>query len=95
MRGHLALAWIGGSLPLEVPIDGAALHEIAPCSARRADDDFLVLEGGCEGRIRLFYKNSERKRLEVGAVGREACYATTQGAVQIRRGGDNANVFFG
>ena len=53
------------------------------------------MEGGCEGRIRLFYKNSERKKLEVGAVGREACYATTQGAVQIRRGGDDANVIFG
>lgn len=77
MRGHLTLARIGGSLPLEVPIDGAALHETAPRSAHRADDDFLVSEGGCEGRIWLFYKNSERKRFGVGAVGREACYATT------------------
>jgi hypothetical protein len=31
-RGHLAFARIGGSLSLEVPIDGAALHEIAPRS---------------------------------------------------------------
>lgn len=28
MRGHLALARIGDSFPLEVPIDVAALHEI-------------------------------------------------------------------
>jgi hypothetical protein len=33
--------------------------------------------------------------LEVGAVGREACFATTQGAVQIRRRGDNINVILG
>ncbi|KAF2463150.1 uncharacterized protein BDR25DRAFT_363058 [Lindgomyces ingoldianus] len=78
-------AWIGGLLLLEVPIDRAALHETARRSAHRADDDFLVLEGGCEGRIRLFYKNSERKRLEVGAVG----------AVQIRRGSNDASVIFG
>jgi hypothetical protein len=58
-----------------------ALHKFAPRSAHRADDNFLVLEGGCEGRIRLFYKNSEQKRLEVGALGREVCYAAIQGAV--------------
>ena len=45
MRGHRALARIGGSLPLEVPIDGAALYEIAPRNALRADDDFLAPEG--------------------------------------------------
>jgi hypothetical protein len=94
VRGHISLARISGSLPLEVPIDGAALHEMAPRSAHRADNDFLVSDGGCEGRIRLFYKNSERKELEFSAVGREVCYATTQGAVEIRRGGDNANVIF-
>jgi hypothetical protein len=77
VRGHLALAQIGGSLPLEVPINGAVLHKIAPRSAHRAGDKFLVLKEGCAARIRLFYKISERKRLEVGAVGREACYATT------------------
>jgi hypothetical protein len=55
----LALARIGGSLPLEVPIDGAVLHEIAPRSAYRADNNFLVLEGGCEGKIMLFCKNLE------------------------------------
>ena len=54
---------------------------MAPRSAHRDDNDFLVAWKGCEARIRLFYKNSERKTLEVGAVGREACYATTQGAV--------------
>lgn len=79
---------------MEVPIDVAALHEIAPRSAHKADDDFLVLEGGREGRIKLFYKNLGQKKLRVGAVGREACFATTQGAVQIRRGGDDANVIF-
>jgi hypothetical protein len=94
VRGHLALARIGSSLPMEVLIDGVALHKIAPRSAHRADDDFLVLEGGRESMIRLFYKNSERKRLEVDAMGREACYATTQGALQIRRGSDDANVIF-
>jgi hypothetical protein len=85
VRGYLALARIGGSLPLEVPIDGAALHEIAPRSAHRANDDFLVLEGCCKGRIRLFYKNLERKGLKLSAVGREACYATTQGAEATMR----------
>ncbi|KAF2463152.1 uncharacterized protein BDR25DRAFT_363060 [Lindgomyces ingoldianus] len=58
------LARISGSLPLEVPIDRAALHETARRSAHRADDDFMVSEGGCEG------------------------------AVQIRRGSDNASVIF-
>lgn len=57
MQGHLTLARIGGSLPLEVPIDGAALHKIAPRSAHRADDDFLASEGGSEARIKLFYEN--------------------------------------
>jgi hypothetical protein len=50
---------VGDSLPLEVPIDTAALHEIAPGSAHRANDDFLVSEGGCEGRVSLLYKNLE------------------------------------
>jgi len=54
MRGHLALAWIGSSLLLEVPIDGAALHETAHRSAPRANNDFLVSERGCECRISLF-----------------------------------------
>jgi hypothetical protein len=64
-RDHLALAHIGSSLPLEVPIDRAALHKIAPRSAHRADDDFLVLEGGFTARIRPLYNKPERKRLEV------------------------------
>lgn len=94
MRGYRALARIGDSLPLEVPFNGAALHEIAPRNAHRADDDFLISEGGYKGRIRLFYKNSERRRLEIGAIRREAYYATTEGAVQIRCGGDDTNVIF-
>jgi hypothetical protein len=65
------------------------------CAAQRADDDFLVLEGRCAARIRLFHQKLERKKHEVSAVRREACYAATQGAVQIRRGGDDANVIFG
>ena len=44
MRGHLALARIGDSLPLEVPIDVGTLHEFARDSAHKADDDFLALE---------------------------------------------------
>ena len=56
MRDHRALAGIGGSLPLEVPIDRAALHENAPRSAHRANNSFLILEGGRKGRIRLFSK---------------------------------------
>jgi hypothetical protein len=95
VRGYLLLGRIGGSLPLEVLIDGAALHEIVSRSAHRADNDFLVLEGGYTARMNLFYKNSGRKRLTIGAVRREVCYATTQGAVEIRRGGDDANVIFG
>jgi len=39
-------------------------------------------------------KNPEQKRLEVGAIGKEACYVTKEGAVQIRLGGDDANVIF-
>lgn len=70
MRGRRALASIGGSLPLEVPVGGAALHEVAPRSVYRADDDLTVLQGGFEGRMKLFYKKSDRKRLEVGAVRR-------------------------
>jgi hypothetical protein len=43
---------------------------------------------------KIILQNSAQKGLEVGVVGREACYATTQGAVTIRRGGDDANVIF-
>ena len=68
MRSHLALARIGDSLPLEVPIDVAALHEFARDSAHKANDGFQAPEGGFEARIRQFYKNSERKRLDVGAI---------------------------
>lgn len=32
---------------------------------------------------------------EIGAVGRRVCYATAKGAVQIRLGGDDANVILG
>jgi hypothetical protein len=73
VRGHLALARIGDSLPLEVPIDAAALHEIAPGSAHRADDAFPASEGGSRVRTRPFYENLERWGLEVGAVGRGVC----------------------
>ncbi|XTI89134.1 hypothetical protein V2W45_1400510 [Cenococcum geophilum] len=94
-QSHLALARICGSLPLEIPIDMAALHDFARDSAHKADVGFRAPEGGFEARIRLFYENSERKRLDVGAVGRVVCHATKEGAVQIRRGGDDANVTFG
>ena len=40
MRGHLALARIGDSLPLEVLNGIATLNEVAPRSVHRADDDF-------------------------------------------------------
>jgi hypothetical protein len=59
VRGHLALGRIGDSLPLEVPIDMAALHGIAPCSAPRADDDFLTPEGGSEAWTRSLYNDLE------------------------------------
>ena len=55
----------------------ANLHEFARDSAHKTDDDFRASEGGFEAKIRLFYKNSERQRLKVGAVGREICYAIT------------------
>jgi len=55
----------------------------------------LVSEGGCEARPRLFYQKSEQKRLGVGAVGGEACDVMKGGAVQIRLGGNDANVIFG
>ena len=51
---------IGDSVLLEVLIDMAALHEIAPCSAHRADGDFLLLEGGSGARTKSFYENLER-----------------------------------
>jgi hypothetical protein len=57
VRGHLTLARIRVSLPLEVLIGVVTLHEIAPRSAHKANNNFLVLEGGCETRIRIFYKN--------------------------------------
>jgi hypothetical protein len=56
VRGYLALDRVSGSLPLEVLIDGVALHEIAPRSAHRADNDFLVLEGDCKGRRAILQK---------------------------------------
>lgn len=64
-----------------MPIDRAALHEIAPRNAHGADSNFVVLEGGCEGGIELSSKASERKRLEIGAVERGACYATKEDTV--------------
>jgi hypothetical protein len=60
VRGHLVLARISDSLPLEVPTGMAALHEIAPCSAHRADDYFLASERGSRARARSFYENLER-----------------------------------
>lgn len=44
MRGQLALAMISDSLPLEVPIGVAILHEVAPRGAHKVGDDFLLLE---------------------------------------------------
>jgi len=61
------LAWIGDSLPLEVLINEAVLHQIAPRRTHRADY-IRVLEGGYEGRVKLFYKDLERERPEVNAV---------------------------
>jgi hypothetical protein len=58
----------------------------------RANNNFLVLDKGCKSRIRLFYKNLELKRLKVSAIEREACYATIQGAIKIRRRSNNANI---
>jgi hypothetical protein len=69
--------------------------KLRPAAAHRADNNFLALEGVCAAGIRLFHQKLERKKHEVSAVRREACYAATQGAVQIRRGGDDANVIFG
>jgi hypothetical protein len=91
-QSHLVLAGISSSLPPEVSIGGVALHEIAPRSTRRADDNFLLLEGGFEGRMKLFYKNPGLKRFKVDAVGKEACFATTQSAIQIRHRRGDANV---
>lgn len=63
MRNHLALARIGVSLPLGVPIDVATLHKFARNSAHKADDDFRASEGGSEAWTRLFYENLEDKDL--------------------------------
>lgn len=43
----------------------------------------------------LSYDNLERLRLKVNIVESEVCYCTKEGAVKIRLGGDDANVFFG
>lgn len=64
-------------------------------SRRKADDDFRASERGFEASIRLFYRNSERKRRSVGTVGWEVCYATKKGASQTRRGGGDATVIVG
>jgi hypothetical protein len=50
VRGYLVLARISGS------------HKTASRSAPSADDNFLRSDGGCEGRIRLFYKNVGAKK---------------------------------
>lgn len=42
-----------------------------------------------------FLKNSERKRLDVGAMGREVCHAMKEDAVQVRLGDEDVNVIFG
>lgn len=65
MRGHRVFARIRNSLPLEVLIDRVALHKIAPYSAYKVNNDFLVLEKGFEGRIRLFYKIQSEKGLRL------------------------------
>lgn len=44
--------------------------------------------------MRLFYKNLGQKWFEVDAVGKEACFATTQGAIQSRHESGDANVIF-
>jgi hypothetical protein len=91
---YLALARVGDSLPLEVLIDAAALHEIAPRCVHRADDDFPASEGGSRVWTGLFYNNLERQRLKVGVLEMEVSSATKEGAVQIRLGDDDANVIF-
>jgi hypothetical protein len=63
--------------------------KLCPAASHRADDYFLVLEGGW-----LFCKILSEKGLRLALWGKEACYATTQGAVQIRRGGDDTNINF-
>ncbi|KAF2174599.1 hypothetical protein K469DRAFT_681073 [Zopfia rhizophila CBS 207.26] len=59
VQSHLALAWISGSLPLEVPHGEATLHKFARDSAHKAYDDFRASEGGSKARIRLFYESLE------------------------------------
>ena len=81
VKERILLVTCNSSLPLEVLIDGVALHEIVLCGAYRANNNFLVLEGGFTARIRLFYKKLERKRLRVGARRRKAYYATIKSAV--------------
>jgi hypothetical protein len=93
--GHLRLARIGDSLPLEVPIGIATLHQFPRDSAHKAEDDLQASEQGFRASTRPFYESPERKRRGVGAEGWEVCYATREGASQTRRGGGNANVIFG
>jgi hypothetical protein len=42
VRDYRTLVRIRDLLPLEVPINGAALHEIAPRRVHRANNNFLV-----------------------------------------------------
>jgi len=94
VQGHRPLARINDLLPLEVPIGGAAPHKTSPCSAHKADIDFLMAARGCKAGYRCFCEKPERKWLEVGARGREACFAKIHGAVQTRRRSDDTSVIF-
>jgi hypothetical protein len=84
MRDHLALARIGNSLPLEIPIDMAALHEIVPCSAHRAGYNFLALE-----KV-LGLGQSHSTKVWGGSLLRHERRRCT-----IKRGDDDVNVMFG
>lgn len=57
VEDSLVLARMSNLLPLEVLVDLETLREDTPCSADRADDDFLVLERGLKASTRLYYAN--------------------------------------
>lgn len=93
MRDYHALAQISGPLLLEVLIGRGALHKTSPCSAHRANNDF-VIAGEVVRQDKAIPRKTERKRPKIGAVGRKAYYTTIQGIVRNRRGSNNASVIF-
>jgi hypothetical protein len=71
----------------------ATLHEFARHSSHKADDDFPALLWASKARIRVIYEFRQWYKLDGGTMVKESYYAMKGGSRQIRREGDDANVF--